>query len=60
MAKRRTSRTGAATQDTFSICELSDAQRAARERLRKRMRGGCHLGGLRPNRNELLYDRAPL
>lgn len=60
MAKRRTSHIGAAMQDTVSIRELSDAQRAARERLRKRMRRGCHLGGLRPNRDKLLYDRAPL
>jgi prevent-host-death family protein len=33
--------------------ELSDAQRAARERLRERMRRGYHLGGLRADRDEV-------
>ena len=33
--------------------ELSDAQRAARERLRERMRRGYALGGLRADRDDL-------
>jgi hypothetical protein len=32
---------------------LSDTQRAARERLRERMRRGCNLGGPRADRDKL-------
>jgi prevent-host-death family protein len=36
-----------------ATAELSDAQRAARERLRERMQRGYNLGGLRADRDDL-------